>query len=392
MPSHTLPAPRIALVYDRVNTSFGGAENVLTALHQIFPDAPLFTAVYDPQKAQWANPFRVFTSFVQHFPAAQQYHRQYVGLMPLAFESFNFENYDIIISITSAEAKGVLTKPDQLHICYLLTPSRYLWSHPEDYRQSWLVEMIKSPTFRYLRWWDTAAAQRPDIIIPISKRVAERCQNYYHRATEPVIYPPIDLAGEVNISESLPQELLQNSFKAGEYYLVVSRLVPYKRIDLVLKACAMLHRSVVIVGDGPEFSHLSRLAQSLRCQAKIQFIRAVQSTELGAYYKNCRAFLAPGEEDFGIAALEAHLFGKPAVIHARSGAVEISPDGISSTHLHTPSVSALAEAISLTDQRHWNKQTIQQQVAHYQTHLFQKQFRDQVSQAWRKFYLQQEIQ
>src|SRR5258708_2622600 len=169
-------SPKVALVYDRVNTHYGGAENVLLALHQIYPSAPLYTSVYNPQTATWAKVFDVRTSFLQKFPFAKKFHRLYVALMPLAFESFDLSEFDIVISISSAEAKGVLTKPNQLHVCYLLTPTRYLWSHAEEYQKDWLTGPIRALIFNYLRWWDQSAALRPDIFIPISQLVAERCR------------------------------------------------------------------------------------------------------------------------------------------------------------------------------------------------------------------------
>ena len=148
--NNQLTKPKVALVYDRVNTPFGGAENVLLALHQIYPEAPLYTSVYDPKTAPWAKVFSVRPSFLQKIPFAKRFHRLFAVLMPLAFESFDLVEFDIVISITSAEAKGVLTKPNQLHICYLLTPTRYLWSHAKEYEQHRLTGWLRKLVFSYL--------------------------------------------------------------------------------------------------------------------------------------------------------------------------------------------------------------------------------------------------
>ena len=191
-------SPRIALVYDRVNTPYGGAEKVLLALHQAFPQAPLFTSVFHP-RAVWAKIFKIKTSFLQKVPFANQLHRFFVPLMPLAFESLDLSMYDIIISVTSAEAKGIITRPNQLHVCYMLTPTRYLYSHRAHYEQThWpfkipLLNFFSRKLFDYLTWWDQVAAQRPDVIIPISGLVKKRIEKYYQRAVSDVIYPPVDL-------------------------------------------------------------------------------------------------------------------------------------------------------------------------------------------------------
>lgn len=380
--------PRIALVYDRANTKYGGAEHVLTALHQIFPEAPLFTSVYDPEQAEWAKPFQVFSSLVQKLPFAKDNHRHYVGFMPLAFEAFNLDEYDIVISVTSAEAKGVLTKPHQLHLCYLLTPTRYLWSHRDDYKQAWPIEILKKPIFSYLKWWDEAAALRPDIYLPISKRVAERCKTYYQRDTAKVIYPPV-CTSETDLNpEPLPELLKAHDITAGSYFLVVARLVGYKKVDLAIKAAAELQRPLVIIGDGPEYTnYINRIAEYIP-QPKVVLIRSVHSSELAAYYKNCLAFLAPGEEDFGIAALEANAHGKPSILHHKSGAAEISPDKVASVHLQHLTLEDLKQAMLFTEKHAWKPKEIRNIVTMYDTQRFQERFSKYVSSAWETFTTQ----
>lgn len=376
--------PQIALVYDRVNTPYGGAEHVLEALHELFPEAPLFTSVYDPTRAQWAKAFHVTPSWVQRLPFAKRFHRHYVGCMPLAFESFDLDDYEIVISVTSAEAKGILTKPHQLHLCYLLTPTRYLWSHPDEYRQSRLFELIKRPIFTYLKWWDRAAALRPDVYLPISKLVAQRCLLYYKREARPALYPPVEQPKTPMTSLALPDELVDAQIEAG-YYLVVARLVGYKKVERAVQACAQLRRPLVIIGDGPEYSRTASLISTLGTQAKMKLIRSVQSTGLAAYYKNCFAFLAPGEEDFGIAPLEANTYGKPCMLHHKSGAAEISEHAVASIHIHESSIEAVKAGIRQLEQHHWDSKRIAQTALQYNTKHFQKRFRAQVLQEWEAF-------
>lgn len=374
--------PKVAIVYDRVNTRFGGAENVLQCLHNVYPDAPLFTSVYDEEKAVWAKSFVVKPTFLQSFPFARTHHRQYVAAMPLAFESLQLDEFDIVISVTSAEAKGVLTKPHQLHVCYLLTPTRYLWSHSDEYQQG-LLEIIKQPIFAYLKWWDLPAAKRPDVLIPISERVAERCTQYYHRQTEAVIYPPVQLAQTEHNTADFPQDLRNEGIE--EYYLVVSRLVGYKKIDQAIRACQKLGRNLVIIGDGPDREKLQDLVGSQSSQARILFLKSVQSDLLTAYYKNCRAFLAPGEEDFGIAALESHLFGKPAVLHQKSGSAEISQNGVASIHVSSSETEHVVQAIEKVEQQKWDSSKIQKIVAQYNNETFEKTFASRIDEVWQKF-------
>ncbi len=365
-----MPA-KVALIYDRVNTPYGGAEKVLLAIHEVFPDAPLYTSVYDAKKAPWAAVFEVKTSFLQKIPFAARFHRSLSLFMPLAFESFDLSAYDLIISITSAEAKGVLTKPNQLHICYLLTPTRYLWSHTEEYQKNILTGWLRKIIFRYLRWWDEAAALRPDFYIPISQLIAERTQQYYHRPTEQHLYPTVGLTAsppehrDIKKPESLPDE----------YYLIVSRLVPYKKIDLAIEVCKRLNRNLVIIGNGPDLQRLQQIAGG---KSSIVFLNAIHEDQLAAYYYHAKAFLAPAEEDFGITVLEAQRLGIPVIVFNKSGGAETVEEGVSGIHFseHTP--QALMEAIHFLESRKWVSGKIQETVVQYSEQSFKDQFKTRI--------------
>jgi len=181
-----------ALVYDWVD-SWGGAERLLLALHELFPKAPLFTSVYNRERAPWALRFDVRTSFLQHIPFAQSHHEWFAAISPIAFESFDFSSYDLVISVSSGQAKGIITKPHSSHICFCLTPTRYLWNQYDDYFAGckWF-SIVSRPLVSYLRRWDLVASGRPDHYIAISNAVKERINHYYHQDAK-VIYPPIDL-------------------------------------------------------------------------------------------------------------------------------------------------------------------------------------------------------
>src|SRR3989344_1742019 len=242
---------RVAFVYDRVN-KWGGAERVLLALHEIWPDAPLYTAVYNSDRAQWANVFKVHPSFLQHIPLANAHHEWFPWLTPMAFESFSFDEYDVVISVTSAEAKTIITKPKTLHVCYCLTPTRYLWSAVDEYKKT--GGMAYEYLFPTLQRWDLVSASRPDYYIAISEHVSRRIKKYYQREVEAVIYPPVDTK-KFTVDSS--QWTVANK---GKYFLLVSRLVGYKRVDIVVEAFNKLGLRLVIIGSGWEKRKLKHFA------------------------------------------------------------------------------------------------------------------------------------
>lgn len=315
---------KVAIIYDRIN-KWGGAERVLLALHKIFPDAPLYTAVYDEKKAPWAKVFKIKTSFLQKFPYARSHHELYASLMPLAFESFSFDKYDLVISVTSEAAKGILVKPATMHICYCLTPTRYLWSGYEEYFKNSVLRFFSKPIVSYLRLWDKIAAQRPDKIIAISQEVQKRIKKYYNRNSE-VIYPPIMLTDysisatkpfDFSIAKRQTMQASTTSVQNGQFFLIVSRLVPYKRIDIAVEAFNRLGLPLKIIGEGSEKHRLEKLANS-----NIEFLGYLTDEELVEYYKKCLALIFPGKEDFGLTIVEAQNFGKPVIAYKGGGSIE----------------------------------------------------------------------
>ncbi len=313
---------KVALVYDRIN-KWGGAERVLLALHKIFPEAPLFTSVYNKKKAPWANVFDIKTSFLQSLPFTTN-HELFATLMPLAFESFNFDEFDLVVSVASEAGKGIITKPSTKHICYCLTPTRYLWSGYEEYFKNPLLQFISKPAVDYLRAWDKIAANRPDKFIAISKEVQGRIKKYYNRDSE-IVYPPIDFARQPRVSSGLPR-----------YFLIVSRLVSYKKIDLAIKAFNKLNLPLKIIGIGSEMEKLKEMAGP-----NIEFLGNLTDKELVGYYSGCRALVFPGCEDFGLTIVEAQNFGKPVIAFRAGGAVETIIEGKTGLFFEKQTVESL---------------------------------------------------
>ena len=261
---------KVALVYDRVN-KWGGAERVIIALRKIFPSSVLFTSVYRQNRASWAKKISVKTSFLQKIPFASSYHEALGVFMPIAFETFNFDNFDLVISVTSEAAKGIITKPHTKHISIILTPTRYLWSGYRDYFSNPVFRIISLPVVSYLRFWDKIAARRPDKLVAISETVRSRIKKYYGLDSE-VIYPPLMM--KPTIDRSMKQESRSTGSgqarSKGNYFLVVSRLVSYKRIDLAIKAANKVGASLKIIGTGSEFGKLKKIAGST-----VEFLRYV---------------------------------------------------------------------------------------------------------------------
>jgi len=346
---------RVALVYDRVN-KWGGAERVLLALHKLFPDAPLYTSVYNSKTAPWARGIDVKTSFLQRFPFASSAHELYVTLMPIAFESFSFDEYDLVISVTSEAAKGVITKPKTLHVCYCLTPTRYLWSGYNDYFANPYLRFISKPVVSYLKVWDKIAAQRPDTYIAISKEVQSRIKKYYGRESI-VIYPPITIADgrrwkieDSNLKmedrrliypQSSTLKNLPSTFDhPSSYFLIVSRLVPYKKVDVVIRAFNKLKLPLKIVGTGSQENYLKSISDKT-----IEFLGNLTDEQLVSYYKGCRALIFPGIEDFGLTILEAQSFGRAVIALRGGGALETIIEGKTGEFFYPQNENALVKTI-----------------------------------------------
>ncbi len=286
-----------------------GGEKVVEALCRLLPDADVFTLFYDPERVSETIRHRhVRTSFLQPFRKA---YRSLLPLMPMALESFDLREYDLIVSSESGPAKGVVSSSNARHVCYCHTPMRYLWDMYPAYRNEWTRSHWKraliTPFANYLRLWDYASAARVDEFVANSENVQRRIWKTYRREAR-VVRPPV----AVERFYWKPPE---------DYYLIVSELVPYKRVDAAVRAFNRNGRRLRIVGDGPEYKALRRTAAP-----NVEFCGRVPDEELRELYARCRAFLMPGEEDFGITAVEALASGKPVIALAKGGALEIVPE------------------------------------------------------------------
>lgn len=332
---------KIAIVYDWFD-SWGGVERLLLQLHRMYPHATFFTSYYDKEKAAWARELSVQTSFIDRLPSFIKTSRvASLLLYPYAFESFDFSDCDMVISVTSAFAKAVITRPQTLHVCYLLTPPRFLWTHHESYMRSPLSRILASPFQKLLKRYDRITAQRPDYIFALSRAVAARSQQAYDREAE-VLYPPFDTSYWQSISSSIKKHpVLGIPGVPKSYYLLVSRIEPYKNVDIALEAFSQrrdLH--LVIVGKGRQKSSLQPQAGS-----NITWLEDMSDEQLGWLYEHAEALIMPQEEDFGYVALEAQFFGCPVISLRRGGALETVREGKTGMFFDHPTAHSLASAL-----------------------------------------------
>lgn len=388
--------PKVALVYDRINTPYGGAEKLLLTLNKLYPEAPLYTSLYNPKKAPWAKVFNVKASFLNKIPFLRNKHQLLAFLMPLAFESFDFSEYDLVISISSAEAKGIITKPETKHVCYLLTPPRYLYSHKEFYFSKSiffnlpLINIIAKLLLKYLTYWDQIAINRPDYIIPISNLVKKRVKTFYNKTTLSPIYPTIIDISINNKSEnkvSVNKKAKEKKSKTKKekdnngYLLLVSRLVPYKRIDLAILACQELDQKLIIIGTGEEKS----LFKDMIYKPKLIDLRGNVSREaLNNLYQNCLAVIMPGEEDFGIIALESLSHQKPVIINSQSGVAELIEDRKSGLLLKKADLQDIKSRILEVGKYDFSSVIMSRCVTKYNQETFKKQFNKAVKEILKK--------
>lgn len=355
---------KVAVVYDWLDR-WGGVERVLLALHDLMPQSHYYTSVYNPQKAAWAKSLPIKTSFLQHLPGFIRNSRvASVLFYPLAFESFNFNRYDLVLSVSSSFAKSVITKPEIPHICYLLTPSRYLWLYPYPLERR-IPAFAFKPYQSYMKEWDLQAAQRPDTIVSISQTVAKRCRDIYGRESQ-MVYPPFDTGYWEKLQEAEPAGLHQSE-KAG-YYLTVSRLEPYKRVDLVVKTFAKRPRDrVIIVGSG---SQLEKLKQ--KATGNITFFGSVSEGELKWLYRHAKALIMPQEEDFGYVSLEAQQFGTPVIAFGRGGAAETVVQDKTGILFPEQSESSLSSTLERFDKISYNFRHDSRSLGHWQAEKYSK--------------------
>lgn len=354
---------KIAIVHDYLNQA-GGAERVVGSLHRIFPDAPIYTTIADPAVVEALLPGAdVRTSWMQRLPGLARHSRKYFLLYPMAIEHFDLSEYDLVISSSSAYAKSAIVRPGACHVCYCNTPMRFAWNFEEySARESWgpLTRWLLPPFIAWLRRWDLRTAHRPTAFIANSSTIAARIGRHYGRPSR-VVHPPIEL------KRFAPRDV------DGDYHLVVSRLMGYKRIDLAVEAFTRMGKRLVVLGDGPARKDLERAAGPA-----IQFLGRVSDEEVAFHYARCRALIFPGEEDLGLTPLEANASGRPVIAYRAGGALDTVAEGVTGVFFDSQTPDALIGAVEECQRRNWDKAVLRRHAEQFSEEVFRDRLLDVV--------------
>lgn len=365
---------KVALVHELL-TMKGGAEQVLKVLSEMFPDAPIYTLLYDEKKlGDWFPNERVRTSFVQPnllFGRWQLNHHLYLSEFSKAVEAWDFLDYDVVISSSSAFAHGILTNVKPKHISYIHSPARYLWDRTHDVLNragkgplGWMKRRMLERTFHKLREWDSEAAERADVLLAASKEVQRRIQLYWRRESQ-VIYPPIDPFWIESAKSQVP------STKEGDYFFIASTLVPYKRVDLAIEAANQLQIPLKIAGDGPDKARLQKIAGP-----NVEFVGFKNKEDLAHLYAGAKATLFVGDEDFGIVPLESMACGTPVIGMRKGGALETIIEGKTGTFFDAPTAESLASAMATFDASKFSAEVCHDHTKQFSRKEFEKNIRD----------------
>ena len=363
---------KAALVHDWLTGQRGG-EKVLEVLGEIFPDAPIYT-LFHVRGSQVPDIERrtIRTSFLQKLPFARKKYRTYLPLFPLAVELFDLQDFDLVVSTSHCAAKGAIPHPDALHISYIHSPVRYAWNQYFSYfspeKLGVFSKFLVPPVIHYLRIWDESSSSRVDRFIANSENTARRIMKYYRRDSV-VIHPPADT------DFFTPAEREERS---GEF-LIVSALVPYKRIDLAIAAFNRARLPLAVIGTGPDIKKLKKLAGPT-----IRFLGSLSPEDLREAYRKARALIIPGEEDFGITALEAQACGTPVIAFGKGGAVETVIPGQTGVLFQDLSVSGLAGALDKFGSLEFNKVVLRSNAMKFSRSLFKKKLVSFIETAWQE--------
>jgi glycosyltransferase involved in cell wall biosynthesis len=350
---------RVAIIHDYLN-QYGGAERVLEALHELYPEAPIYTSIYDREAMPtYYQQWDIRTSFMQRLPGWRRHFRRYFLIYPTAFEQFDLSGYDLVISSSSAFAKGVIPAPGALHICYCHTPMRFAWRSDDYVRREGIKGLqggLLPFALNYVRLWDVSTVNRVDQFVANSHEVARRIRRYYRREAT-VIPPPVDL----------PPYQPQPS---ADFYLAGGRLIAYKRIELIVEAFSRLGLPLKIFGDGRDRQRLERMAGPT-----IEFLGWVDEATRRDLFARCRAFIFPGEEDFGITPLEAMAGGRPVIAYGAGGSLETVVEGVTGRFFYEPSAAALAAAVIAVQSDLYDHAAIRAHAERYSQAIFHARMR-----------------
>lgn len=351
----------VALVHDYLNQR-GGAERVFAHIARAWPEAPIYTALYDERTIGDLFPSkRVRPSYLARMPLANRYFRGLAPLYPRVFESFDFSGYDAIVSSTTSWAKGVRVPPGAIHVCYINTVSRFAFARDE------YVPRYARPFIARLIEWDRLAAQRPTRFVANSRNVADRIQKYYGRDCD-VLHCPVDL------------DRFSVGPGTGDYFIVASRLLPYKRIDVAIRAASLANVPLLVAGTGPDEPRLRRLAQG----TTTTILGFVSDARLNELLGNARAAIVPGEEDFGLVPLEAAAVGRPAIAYRAGGALETIVDRETGTFFDESSAESLASAIRSFDASKFPPERLREHAERFSPARFIEKLRSIVDRIYRE--------
>jgi glycosyltransferase involved in cell wall biosynthesis len=359
---------KIALVHDYLSQD-GGAEKVLEAFHEIWPEAPIFVLFHDKKAIRRFHSADVRESWLARVPLGRKRYQWLLPLMPLATESYRLDDYDVVLSSVSAFAKGVITSPQTIHISYCHTPTRYLWSdthsYLEDLQVPRFIKLLLPPVLDRLRNWDRRASDRVDRYIANSDIVRGRIEKYYERESD-VIFPPVDT------------ELFRISPNIGDYFVTGGRLVPYKRIDMVVHVFNRLGYPLKVFGDGSELKSLRREARG-----NIQFLGRISDEDKATLLSEARAFIHPQVEDLGITPIESMASGRPVIAYDRGGVRETVVAGKTGVFFADQTWESLLDAVLHFDEYVWDPVEIRIHAEQFSQHSFERNIHDYVDRAYR---------
>ncbi len=355
---------KVALVHDFL-LKLGGAERVLKVLSDLYPKAPIFTLLYDEKKVGKVFPAeKVQTSFLQKYPyLIRKQHRFLTYKMPRAIEEMNLEDFDLVISSSSAFSHGIITSLTTKHLCYCHSPMRYAWDWTNEYKKENQVSGLKGLAYghliKYLRQWDKIAADRPTKYIANSVNVQNRIKKYYGVNSD-IIYPPVDI------------DRFRAKGKSSDYFLIVSTLTPYKKIDLAVQLFNKIGRRLVIIGDGPQRKYLENIAAD-----NIDFLGFKDDDTVKEYMENCRAFIFPGEEDFGITPVEAMACGKPVLAYGKGGCTETVISGKTGEFFFETTVESMEDGLArlMYNEKLYKPMTIRKHSRIFSKENFEKEIK-----------------
>jgi glycosyltransferase involved in cell wall biosynthesis len=364
---------KVALIHDHLAQD-GGAESTLRVFAEMFPDAPIYTLLYDKKYIEkYYQGRQVDASIIQRLPGGVKHYQWYMPFMPMAVEFFDLGSYDLVLSDSSSFAKGVITKPDTLHINYCHTPTRYLWSDTHEYinelKYNKYFKKIISLALNYVRVWDRHAADRVDVYIANSKTSQKRISKYYRRDST-IIYPHVEM------------EKFQISEEIEDFFLVGCRLVPYKRIDIVVEAFKkMPDKKVKIFGDGTDMPRLKAIAGEAK---NIEFLGRVSDDKRKELFSKCQAFINPQVEDFGITVVEAMASGRPVIAQARGGALETVIPGKTGVFFKDQTPDAIVAAIQSFNSNLFDSKFIREHAEMFSKERFKREIKEFINKEWEK--------